>query len=118
MAKDTWFIDWERQRIDRYATEYEELAQTIQRALMTDRFYYNIYTWQYGSELKDLIGTKNLKYIEGAIKKDIKDALVFEPRVLNIDSVKVQRTDDHTYLVNVIISTTLGAIRKELEYNV
>lgn len=118
MAKDTWFIDWERKRIDRYADEYEELAQTIQRALMTDRFYYNIYTWQYGSELKDLIGTKQLMYIKGAIKKDVKDALAFEDRVLNVDDVSIKQTDDHTYLVNVIISTTLGTVRKELTYNV
>lgn len=118
MAKDTWFIDWERKRIDRYATEYEELAQTIQRALMTDRFYYNIYTWQYGSELKNLIGTKNIKYIEGAVKKDVKDALAFESRVLNIDDVKVKFDGEHNYTINVAISTTLGIIRKELSYNV
>ena len=116
MAKDTWFIDWDRKRIDRYASEYEELAQTIQRALMTDRFYYN--TWQYGSELLDLVGSKNLKYIEDAIKKDVKDALKFEDRVLNVDSVTVKHTDDHTYLVNVIVSTTLGLVRKELVYSV
>lgn len=118
MAKDTWYIDWERKRIDRYATEYEELAQTIQRALMTDRFYYPIYTWQYGSELKDLIGTKTIKYIEGAVRKDVKDALAFEDRVLNIDNVTVKFIDDHSYLINVQISTTLGTIRRELKYNV
>lgn len=118
MAKDTWFIDWENKRINRYATEKEELAQTIQRALMTDRFYYNIYTWQYGSELKNLIGSKQIKYIEGAITKDIRDALAFEPRVLNIDDVKVEYKGDNGYLVNVALSTTLGTIRKELVYNV
>lgn len=118
MAKDTWFIDWEKKRINRYATEYEELAQTIQRALMTDRFYYPIYTWQYGSELKDLIGTKTIKYIEGAVLKDVKDALAFETRVLNIDSVTVKYQDDHSYLITVEVSTTLGVVRKELRYDV
>lgn len=118
MAKDTWFMDWQNKRINRYATEYEELAQTIQRALMTDRFYYQIYTWQYGSELQNLVGTKNIKYIEGAIMKNIKDALVFEDRVLNIDEVKVNFTSEHQYKIDVAISTTLGTIRKELTYNV
>ena len=118
MAKETWFIDWENRRINRMASEYEELAQTIQRALMTDRFYYDIYTWQYGSELKDLIGTKTIKYIEGAVLKNVKDALAFESRVLSVDNVKVEHTDEHNYLINVTISTTLGVVRKELNFNV
>ena len=118
MAKETWFIDWENRRINRTASEYEELAQTIQRALMTDRFYYDIYTWQYGSELKDLIGTKTIKYIEGAVLKNVKDALAFESRVLSVDNVKVEHTDEHNYLINVTISTTLGVVRKELNFNV
>lgn len=117
MAKDTWFIDWHTKRINRVATEYEELAQTIQRALMTDRYYYNIYTWQYGSELNDLVGTKNLVYMKGAIKKNIKDALKFEPRVIGIDDIQIKLTDEG-YFVNVAISTTLGVVREELIYNV
>lgn len=118
MAKETWFIDWENKRINRMASEYEELAQTIQRALMTDRFYYDIYTWQYGSELKDLIGTKTIKYIEGAVRKNVKDALAFEDRVLNIEDVKVTHSHEHEYVIDVTISTTLGVVRKELNFNV
>ena len=118
MAKDTWYIDWHTNRINRIATEYEELAQTIQRALMTDRFYYTIYTWQYGSELKDLVGSKNLSYMKGAIKKDIKDALKFENRVIGVDDVQIKLDDDSSYKINVAISTTLGTIREELVYNV
>lgn len=118
MTKETWYIDWRTKRINRIATEYEELAQTIQRALMTDRFYYQIYTWQYGSELSDLVGTKQIKFIEGAIKKDIVDALSFEPRVIGVDSVQIKEDERHNYLVNVQISTTLGTMREELVYDV
>lgn len=118
MAKDTWFIDWKNKRINRMATEYEELAQTIQRALMTDRFYHNIYTWQYGSELNDLVGTKNIKFMKGAIMKDVKDALKFEDRVINVDDVQITVGDDNNYHINVAISTTLGVMREELIYNV
>lgn len=118
MAKDTWFIDWEHKRINRLATEYEELAQTIHRALMTDRYYYPIYTWQYGSDLTDLVGTKNLSFMKGSIKKSVKDALKFEDRVINVDDVKIENSQTNGYHITVSISTTLGVIREELMYNV
>ena len=118
MAKDTWFIDWQNKRINRLATEYEELAQTIHRALMTDRYYYPIYTWQYGSDLSNLIGTKNLAFLKGSIKKSVKDALKFEDRVINVDEVKITQTQPNGYHIAVSISTTLGVMREELIYNV
>lgn len=118
MAKDTWFIDWNNKRITRLATEYEELAQTIHRALMTDRYYYQIYTWQYGSDLSDLVGTKNLPFLKGSIKKSVKDALKFEDRVINVDDVQIENNAPNEYHIVVSISTTLGVVREELMYNV
>lgn len=115
---DTWYIDWQKQKITRRATEYEELAQNIERALMIDRYYYPIYTWNTGSELQDLIGSKRLEYINGACKKNIEDALAYETRVLSVEEVNVVHEREHDYLITATINTTLGTMRRELRYYV
>lgn len=119
MAGETWFVDWENKRINRPATEQEELGQTIERALLTDKFHWDIYTWNYGSQLADSVGQKNLEYVRGVIEKDVKDALAFEDRIISIEQFLVEPTNEKgIYKVSFVCITTIGEIRREFAINV
>ena len=58
----------------------------IYKALLTPRYSYSIYSWDYGSELLDLIGkayTPSLTKEEA--KRYIKEALLINPYILEVD---------------------------------
>ena len=57
----------------------------IYKALLTPRYNYSIYSWDYGSELMDLIGkayTQSLTKEEA--KRYIKEALLINPYILEV----------------------------------
>ena len=60
----------------------------IYKALLTPRYSYSIYSWNYGSELMDLIGkayTQSLTKEEA--KRYIKEALLINPYILEVTVV-------------------------------
>ena len=60
----------------------------IYKALLTPRYRYSIYSWNYGSELMDLIGkayTPSLTKEEA--KRYIKEALLINPYILEVTVV-------------------------------
>ena len=60
----------------------------IYKALLTPRYEYSIYSWDYGSELMDLIGkayTPSLTKEEA--KRYIKEALLINPYILEVNVV-------------------------------
>ena len=64
----------------------EAIKVWIYKALLTPRYSYSIYSWDYGSELLDLIGkayTSSLTKEEA--KRYIKEALLINPYILEVD---------------------------------
>ena len=80
----------------------------VYKALLTPRYNYSIYTWDYGSELLDLIGkayTPSLTKSEA--KRYIEEALLINPYILEVN---VLDTDfkDGILSANVKIVTIYG----------
>ena len=60
----------------------------VYKALLTPRYNYSIYTWDYGSELMDIVGkayTHSLTKEEA--KRYIKEALLINPYILEVNDV-------------------------------
>ena len=60
----------------------------VYKALLTPRYNYSIYSWDYGSELMDLVGkayTPSLTKEEA--KRYIKEALLINPYILEVNVV-------------------------------
>lgn len=63
----------------------EAVKVWVYKALLTPRYNYSIYTWDYGSELLDLIGkayTPSLTKEEA--KRYVKEALLINPYILEV----------------------------------
>ena len=63
----------------------EAIKVWVYKALLTPRYSYSIYSWDYGSELMDLIGkayTPSLTKEEA--KRYIKEALLINPYILEV----------------------------------
>ena len=66
----------------------------IYKALLTPRYNYSIYSWNYGSELMDLIGkayTPSLTKEEA--KRYIKEALSINPYILEVNVINTDFKD-------------------------
>lgn len=68
----------------------EAIKVWIYKAILTQRYNHSIYTWDYGSELMDLIGkpyTPELTKAEA--KRYIKEALLINPYILEVDVLDI-----------------------------
>lgn len=92
----------------------EALKVWIFKALKIDRFQYEIYSWDFGSEIMDLMGkgyTKELTKSE--VERYIKEALEINPYISRIDILDVDFLDN-VLKVNLKIASIYGDIDIEI----
>lgn len=70
--------------------DIEAVQQAIIKILNTERYEYEIYSWDYGIELADLFG-KSMPYVMSEIKSRITDALMADDRISLVDNFKIER---------------------------
>lgn len=88
----------------------EAIKVWIHKALLTERFKYEIYSWDYGSEIETLINkgfTKSL--IVSEVERYISEALLINEYILSVDSIDVNFNDD-TLKVDISVSTIYGEV--------
>ena len=73
----TYLLDFENKSIHGYTEGKPAIEQAIRKILDTKRYAFEIYDWNYGSQISELIGTNMLKaqmliegYIEDALLTD------------------------------------------------
>ncbi len=81
----TYRIDFEKGKTIGFCDGVEALKQAIYLILNTERYEYLIYSWNYGSELNELIG-KQKDIAESEFKRRITEALLQDDRINNIDN--------------------------------
>lgn len=82
-SSKTWLLDHKTGRIHRPADGLQAVVQAAYCALQTQRYRHLIYSWQYGSELHDLVG-KDPAFVFSEAKRMIKDALQPDTRITDI----------------------------------
>ncbi|MGI5894274.1 MAG: DUF2634 domain-containing protein [Candidatus Merdivicinus sp.] len=83
MGSRTWKIDWQQNRIYGQISGLDALQQALQLALLTPRFHFPIYSFQYGSELESLIGS-DPDYAVAAAPAMAEEAIAVDDRVLSV----------------------------------
>lgn len=69
----------------------EAVQQAILKILNTERYEYEIYSWDYGIELSDLFG-QSMPYVMSEVKQRITDALTADDRIESVDGFEVKKT--------------------------
>ena len=86
----------------------EALRVWIYKALKVDRFQYEIYSWNFGSEISDLMGKGYTPALtQSEIKRYIEEALSTNPY---IEEVKIEETSfkDNTLSVKLTVNSIYG----------
>lgn len=112
----TFKLDRERNVIDGYVDGLEAVEQAIYLILQTERYSYEIYSWNYGSELTGLIGAPS-PLVYSLVKGYITDALMQDDRILGVDDFDFTREREKVH-VSFTVTTTEGAVEAETEVNV
>lgn len=100
-------------RIVGFCDEIEALKQAIYLILNTERYEHLIYSDDYGSELKGLIG-KDKDIGESEYKRRIKEALIQDDRINNVDNF-IFKYDEDSVLIEFIVFSIYGEIHIDKE---
>jgi len=79
----TFKIDFENNRIDGFIDGKEALKQSIYMILNTERYKNLIFSWNYGAEIKDLIGKPNT-FVIPELDRRITEALMQDDRISDV----------------------------------
>lgn len=109
----TYKLDLKRNRIVGMTDNKDAIEQAIFKILQTERFEHLIYTANYGSELKGLIGTNKL-FIQSELKRRIAEALLNDDRISDVVDFKFTFGEGDV-LVEFIAVTQYGQIRTSHE---
>lgn len=110
---NTFFIDFEKGRISGFIDEREAVKQAIMLILNTERYKFLIYSWNYGVELEELIGT-HPDIVEDEVERLISEALLQDNRITAVYDFEFSRNKD-TLLVNFKVDSIYGDIGIETE---
>lgn len=82
----------------------------IYKALLTNRYIYPIYSWDYGQDLEELIGQGYGKgFIECEVQRRIQDCLMVNERITGCHSFEINFINDQLQ-VSFTVNTTFGEV--------
>ena len=86
----------------------EAIKVWVYKALLVPRYNYSIYSWNYGSELMDLIGKAYTPQLtKSEAKRYIEEALKINPYILDVNVIDTDFKDS-VLSANVKITTVYG----------
>lgn len=112
----TYKINTNSNRINGYTNDLDAVIQTIYLILGTERYMFDIYSWDYGVELHNLIG-KPMPYVMSEIPRRIKDALITDDRIEDVIDFEFE-PDGKTLHVSFTVVTNVGGIPMSMEVEV
>ena len=85
------------------------VIQWIRLALETERYLYNQFSWEYGSEIKTLIGQSfSEEYITSEVQRMVTDALSTSEDIDSISSLEVAMDGDNLQ-IDFTVNTPYGS---------
>lgn len=101
---NTFKLDFVKNAFSGFTDELNAMVQAVYLILNIERYEYLIYSWNYGVELIDLIGTE-ASFAIPEIKRRIKEALLQDERIVAVDDFSFEQSKGKisvTFTVNTI----------------
>lgn len=100
----------EENKEDRFVGKVDEtnaIEQAILKLINTERYEYEIYSWDYGIELNDLIG-QQIPYVMSEIKQRIIDAVTADDRIESVEDFEISQVGRHVLFCTFTAVTVQG----------
>lgn len=99
-----------------YVDGLEAVKQSVYCILNTERYDWMIYSWNYGVELKGLLG-KPMGFVKSKLKKRITEALMQDDRIQSVDAFSFD-IDGRRLEASFTVHSIFGEIQGKKEVNV
>lgn len=109
----TYAVDFEKGCITGMISGIKALEQTVFLILSTERYLWEIYSWNYGSELGGLIG-KPMEYALSEIQRRITEALMQDDRIIDVTDFEFN-CKGSTVNVSFTIRNSINSLQLETE---
>lgn len=106
-TSNSYKLDDKKEHIKGNIDNIEAIKQAVYKILRTERYNYEIYDWNYGIELNDLIG-KSKNFVKSEIIWRITDALIVDDRISEVFDFTFKDIDKTSILVSFKIRTDFG----------
>lgn len=113
----TWKLDLNSKRIKGTIDGIEAIYQAVQKILLSERYAYRIYSWNYGAEIQFFIG-KDTDYVLADIERAIKEALLQDDRIQTIENFKANLVDKESISVSFTVVSIAGTFNYEQEITI
>lgn len=114
----TYRMDLDRKRISGSIAGLEAVQQAVVKILQTDRYEHLIYSFNYGTEWRLVLGQDRL-FVRPEIRRILTEALLQDDRIIGIEDMEILFGGDNL-TVEFTVVTQYGnfQMRKEMNGNV
>ena len=110
----TYRMQTGEKRVRGYTDGREAVRQAIYKIIMTERYQYAMYSWNYGIELIDLLG-EPVTYVCPELKRRITEALLWDNRIKSVDDFQFTFSQRGAVHVASTAHTVYGDVPAERE---
>ena len=101
---------------DLYTDGLEAMKQVIHKIILTERYQYMMYSWNYGIELLDLMG-EPVSYVCPELERRISEALLCDDRIEGVDHFTFDVSQKGVVHISFTVHTVFGEVKAEREVN-
>ncbi|GIP18381.1 hypothetical protein J40TS1_40230 [Paenibacillus montaniterrae] len=112
----TWKLDFDKGRVSGKIDQLEAVKQAVYKALQTDRYWYVIYSDDYGHELSTLIGDQPA-FMQSELKRMVEEALMVDERIQSVDVLDITTNGDQL-VFSFRVNSLFGSFDEEVSTNV
>ncbi len=110
---NTFMIDWETKQVCGMDAGLAAMQQAVGIILHNERFRWQIYSSNFGTELEDLVG-EEYDYIVSEIPRRIQDALSADNRILSAENFSFSDADNGVLTCTFDVVTVFGRFSEEV----
>ena len=106
---NTFLIDWSSGQISGMDEGLKAMRQAVEIVLQNERFRWQIYDSNFGTELEDLIG-EEYDYIVSELPRRIEEAFSMDSRILSIENFQFAEQGSGKVTVSFDVVTVYGTL--------
>lgn len=107
----TYKVNFADKQIRGFTDELDAVKQAIMFILNTERYEYEIYSWNYGIELNDLY-SQHISYVYPELKRRIKEALTQDSRIESVDNFSFTKKGNQV-TIDFTVRTVFGEVQAQ-----